>query len=175
MIARRNKFLGMTLLEVMVSILIIGIILAVGGPIYTSYSLKSRFAEVFANINQYKNDLTAAYFDNDKFPSSIGSLAVATFNPVSSNVLDQIYYGVSTDSQNAYLQFYTLDLGLTDYAQADSSGNNGENCRISIVAVTTSTGNTRFYCGQWDGTATDVPLEYLPKTCQDTNLSALIS
>lgn len=175
MIAKPTKLSGFTLLEVMVAILIIGILLAVGGPIYTSYTVKSRFAEVFTNINQYKNDLTAAYYDNDKFPSSFADLNVATYNPVSSDVLQQIYYGVSTDSQDAYLHFFTLDLGVDDYVQADSSGSSGVNCRISIVAITTSTGNTKFYCGQWDNTATSVPLKYLPLTCQDTNLAALIS
>lgn len=169
------KHQGFTLLEIMVAILIIGILLAASGPIYTSYSVKSRFAEVFTNINQYKNDLSTAYFDNDKFPSSFGNLTVATYNSVTSNVLQQIYYGVSTDSQNAYLHFFTKDLGVPGYVQADTSGAGGAKCRVTVAAITTTTGNTQYYCGQWDGSATDVPLTYLPKACQDTNISALIS
>lgn len=167
--------LGFTLLEMMVAILLIAILLGVGGPIYTSYTVKSRFAEVFSELSQYKNDLEAAYFDNDEFPSEVAGLAVATYNAVSSNVLQQIYYGVSTDSQDAYMHFFTLDLGISNFALANSSGANGTSCRISLVAVTTATGNTQFYCGQWNGTATDVPLTYLPRSCQDTNLQALIS
>lgn len=166
---------GFTLLEIMVALLIIGILLAVGGPIYTSYLTKSRFTEVFTNISQYKNDLQAAYIDNDEFPSAVSGLDVATFNEVSSPVIQLIYYGVSTDSQDAYLQFFTEDLGLDGYAQADTNGDNGEKCRISIVAITTSTGTTQFYCGQWDGGDEDVPLTNLPQSCQDTNLSALIT
>lgn len=166
---------GFTLLEIMVAILIIGILLAVGGPIYTSYTVKSRFAEVFANIGQAKTDLQAAYYDNDEFPTSFGNYTVATYNAVSSPVIQQVYYGVSTDSQDAYLQFYTQDLGVDGYVEADTSGNNGVNCRVSVVAMTTSTGNTQFYCGQWDGSDADVPLTNLPTSCQDLNLSALIS
>ncbi len=169
------KHNGFTLLEIMVAVLIIGILLAVGGPIYTSYSVKSRFAEVFADVSQYKKDLQAAYIDNDEFPTSFAGLTVATYNAVSSSVIQQIYYGVSTDTQDAYLQFFTEDLGVEDYVQADGSGENGENCRVSIVAITTSSGITQFYCGQWDGSDTDLPLTYLPNSCQDTNLSALIS
>ncbi len=172
---RSRRRIAFTLLEVMVAILIIGILLAVGGPIYTSYTVKSRFAQVFANVSQYKNDLTTAYYDNDQFPSSFGNLSVATYNDVSSAVVQQIYYGVSTDSQDAYLQFFTTDLGIDGFVEADTSGSGGTSCRVSVVAITTNTGNTQFYCGQWDGSATDVPLTYLPQSCQDTNLSALIS
>lgn len=170
-----TRIYGFTLLEIMVVILIISIMLAVGGPIYTSYKVKSRFAEVFVNINQYKNDLQAAFYDNDQFPSSVGNLAVATFNNVSSDIIQQIYYGVSTDNQDAYLQFFTQDLGVDDFTAATMGNDNCDKCRVSIVAVTTNTGNTQVYCGQWDGTDADVPLSYLPISCQDTNLQALIS
>lgn len=169
---------GFTLLELMVVILIIGILIAVSGPIYTSYTVKSRFATVFGTINQYRDDLETAYADNDQFPSSIsnGTLTVATYNAVSSSTsLQQIYYGVSTNSQAAYLQFFTLNLGVPGYVEANSSGSGGTSCRVTLAAVTNATGDTQFYCGQWDGSATDVPLTYLPDTCQDTNISALIT
>lgn len=172
---RRGKYQGFTLLELMVAILIIGILLAVSGPIYTSYSVKSRFAEVFGVISQYRDDLQTAYMDNDKFPSSFNNITAGAYNILSSGVLQQVYYGVSSNSQAAYLQFFTLNLGVDNYVESSNTGTGGVNCRITLVAVTTGTGDTRYYCGQWDSTTPDVPLTYLPSSCQDTNLSALIS
>lgn len=164
-----------TLLELMVAVIIIGILLAVSGPIYTSYTIKARFTEVLGNIHQYRDDLQAAYQDNDKFPSSFNGISSATYNALTSGVLQQVYYGIGASGATAYLQFFTLDLGVPDYVAADSSGTGGANCRLTLAAVTTDVGVTRYYCGQWDGTDVDVPLTYLPSTCQDTNISALIS
>ncbi|HSX20655.1 MAG TPA: prepilin-type N-terminal cleavage/methylation domain-containing protein [Gammaproteobacteria bacterium] len=172
---RKKGIQGFTLMELMATLLIIGIILAVSGPVYTSFTIKSRFAEVLGIINGYRNDLATAYLDNDKFPSSFSNLTVSTYNAVSSPVLQQIYYGVSTNSQAAYLRFYTKNLGILGYVQSNTSGATGISCRITMVARIVSTGQIQYSCGQWDGSTMDVPLTYLPSGCQDTNLSALIT
>lgn len=166
---------GFTLLELMVAILIIAILLAVSGPIYTSYTVKSRFAGVYSLMNQYRDDLQTAYLDNESFPSSFSNLTVNTYNPLTSTALQQVFYGVSTNSQAAYLQFFTLDLGVSGYLESNTSGSGGVNCRIALAAIPNATGQMRFYCGQWDGSSMDVPLTYLPAECQDTNISALIT
>lgn len=171
----RQVKLGFTLMELMVVVLIISILLAVSGPVYTSYTVKARFAEVFGVINKYHDDLQVAYTDNERFPNTLANMSSGTYSDISSNVLQQIYYRVSSNSQAAYLQFFTLDLGASSYVMANDSGSGGVNCRVTLAAITTSTGATRFYCGQWDGSEMDVTLTYLPKNCQDTNISALIS
>ena len=170
---RKSAF---TLLEIMVAVLIVGILLAVSGPIYTSYTTKSRFAAVFGTMNQLRDDLQVAYQDNDQFPASFSNSNInsATYNTLSSNVLQQVYYGISSSGQSAYLQFFTLDLGVSGYVESSNTGSGGVNCRVSMAAVTTSTGDTVFYCGQWDGSSMDVPLTYLPSTCQDTSISTKI-
>lgn len=164
-----------TLLELMVAILIISLLLAVSGPIYTSYKVKSRFVEVLGTINQYRDDLETAFADNDKFPSSFANITAGSYIALSSNVLQQVYYGKSTDSQAAYMQFFTIDLGISGFVESNNTGTGGVSCRVTLAAVTNSTGQTQFYCGQWDGSSMDVPLTYLPKSCQDTNISALIT
>ncbi len=159
----------------MVVLLIIAVIAGVAVPVYNIYIIKSRFTEVFVTVNSYKSDLSVAYLDNDKFPSSFEGLTSGSASTVSSAVLKVIYYGRSTNAQNAYLNFFTLDLGVPGYVEPDTSGNGGTYSRITIVGVTTSTNYMQVYCGQWDGSNEDVPLTYLPTNCQDTNLSALIS
>lgn len=164
-----------TLLELMVAVIIIGILLAVSGPIYTSYTIKARFTEVMGNVHQFRDDLQAAYQDNDKFPTSFNNVSSETYSVLSSGVLQQVYYGIGASGTTAYLQFFTLNLGLPGYAESDTSGSGGVSCRVTLAAVTNNVGVTNYYCGQWDGSSMDVPLTYLPSSCQDTNISALIS
>lgn len=164
-----------TLLELMVAIVIISLLLAVSGPTYIGYKTRSRFTEVLGTVNQYRNDLVTNYSDADGFPASFANLTAATYVPLSSAVLQQVYYNVATDHQAAYLQFFTTDLGVSGYVASNTSGTGGVACRITLAVVINNSGQNQFYCGQWDGSSMDIPLTYLPKNCQDTNISSLIS
>jgi len=166
---------GLTLIEIMTVISIVSLLVVISIPIYSSYSTKSKFAELYANIDEYKDEMEAAYAATDQFPSSFSNLSVSTYTNISTRVLQQIYYGVSSSSQAGYLLFYTQDLGVPGFVIANSSGSGGTANRIALAAIVTTTGETRFYCGQWDGGTADVPLDYLAASCQDTNISALIS
>lgn len=166
---------GFSLIELMVAVLIISILAAVSGPVYKSYVVKSKFADVFKDISKYKEDMAAAYLDSDAFPSQISGVPLTTYTLITSSVLKLLYYGRSTNKQAAYMHFYTLDLGISGYTEVANNGTGGTKCRITIAAVATDAGHLRFYCGQWDGTTVNVPLENLPKSCQDTGISALIT
>jgi prepilin-type N-terminal cleavage/methylation domain-containing protein len=164
-----------SLLELMAVLLIISILAYLAYPAYKSYLTKSRFSDVLAAISLYKDNMSTAYQDFDQFPDSFSSLNVGNYSTSSSSSSIQlIYYGRSTDKRSAYLQFFTSDLGVTGYSAASGTGG-GTNARVTLAAIYMSTGEMNFLCGQWDGSSTDVPLDYLPVGCQDTNISALIS
>lgn len=170
----RYKRKGVTLTEVIVVIAIMGILMAVGAPMYTSYMTKSKIAEVFAAINQYKAEMQVAYNGDDQFPSSFLNFNEYTYTSLGSATLQQVYYGRVSDGQiSGYLLFYTQDLGIPGFVLANGSGSGGVSGRIALSAQVSGTGEVRFYCGQWEGNAADVPLNYLPASCQDTNLKAL--
>ena len=171
----KQKIYGATLIELMVVIAILSGLAVYGVVTYKSYTVKSKFTQVLGTMSQYKDDAQAAYTDNDQFPTTFSGLTASTFNSISSSALSLIYYGRSTDKQSAYLNFYTTDLGVTNYVAANSGGAGGAYCRVAMALVSTAAGHMQFYCGQWDGSSTDVPLSYLPKSCQNTNISALIS
>lgn len=170
-----RKLWGFSLIELMVVVAIICIISIISAPIYKSYLVKSRFAEVFTSMTEYKDELHTAFLEQDQFPDQFDDIPVSTYTPITSEVLKLIYYGRSTDKQAAYLHFYTLDLGVSGYTAVSDSGSGGANCRLTLAAVATDVGDMRFYCGQWDGSSVGVPLENLPLNCRDTNISALIS
>jgi prepilin-type N-terminal cleavage/methylation domain-containing protein len=166
---------GLSFIEIMVVISIISILMVISVPIYTSYATKSKFAEIYSNMDEYKGEMQSAYAVGDQFPSSFSNLNVSTYTAVSTATLQQIYYGISSNQDAGYLLFYTQDLGIPGFVIANSSGSGGNSGRVALAGIITNTGEIRFYCGQWDGSAADVPLDYLPASCQDTNISALIS
>jgi type IV pilus assembly protein PilA len=166
---------GLSLIEIMVVISIISILMVISVPIYTSYTTKSKFANVYANIDAYKGEMQSAYAVADQFPSSFSNVTVSTYTNIGTASLQQVYYGVSNNQQAGYLLLYTQDLGVPGFVIANSSGAGGTAGRIALAAVVTGTGEIRFYCGQWNGGVADVPLDYLPSSCQDTNISSLIS
>lgn len=170
-----RKILGFSLVEVMVAIALIVTLVTMSVGLYVSYTSKSRFAGAFESISKYKNDLQLAYMDNDQFPDQFSILTASSYTDITEPELNMVYYGVATNRQAAYMHFFTTDLGLEGYESATSGAGGGVKSRIALVAVSNNTGHVQFYCGQWNGSSVDVPLEYLPKSCQDTNMSALIS
>ncbi len=166
---------GFSLLELMVAVLIVSVLAAMSGPVYRSYTSKSKFAEAFKTISMYRDDLAVAYVDSDQFPASVTGVPLNTYTTITSPALKLLYYNRSTDKQAAYMHFYTLDLGVDSYAVISDLGAGGAKCRITLAAVATAAGQIQYYCGQWDATSLSVPLANLPKTCQDTNISALIT
>lgn len=163
------------MIELMVVIAIVAATAIFSIESYKSYTVKSKFAQIFSTIERYKDDAQAAYIDGDEFPSQFSGLTTSTYNSISAPGLALAYYGRSTNKQAAYFQFFTIDLGISGYVAANGSGSGGTSCRVTTAIVRSAAGHMQLYCGQWDGSSTDVPLTYLPKSCQDTNISALIS
>lgn len=164
-----------SLFELMVAVIIISILAAVGGPVYKSYSVKSKMTEVFGSVSKYRDALADAYTQNDLFPDVVADIDVNTYTPITTDVLQLLYYQVSTNKQSAYMHFFTQDIGADDFVLSGLDGTGGVHCRLSIVARVTDTGHIQFYCGQWDNSTVSIPLSLLPKTCQDTDLSTRIS
>ncbi len=169
----KRKRRGVSLIEVMVVVSIIGILTVISVPIYKSYTTKSKFAEVFATINEYKGEMQAAYAISDQFPSSFSNLSENVYTSIDTSTLKQIYYETAMDKQAGYLLLYTQDLGVPGFVLANSGGTGGTAGRIALSEIVVNTGETTVYCGQWDGSAADVPLNYLPASCQNTNIKAL--
>lgn len=61
---------GFTLIEVMITVAIIGILAAVAYPSYTDYVRKSQIQEAFSNLSTYRAKLEQYYQDNRAFAAS---------------------------------------------------------------------------------------------------------
>lgn len=169
------KMRGLSLIELMVAILIISILAAVSGPVYRSYTAKSKFAQVLQELNEYKNKLIDAYQVNDAFPDYIGDLSAGVYTAQDSDVLEFVYFNGNIDNKSIYLFGLTADLGSPGYVAPGLDGSGCSFCRVTVASMPTATGHIQTYCGQWDGTDEDVPLNMLPSSCQDTNIEAIVS
>ena len=66
----RSTSQGFTLIEVMITVAIIGILAAVAYPSYTDYVRKSHIQEAFSNLSAYRAKLEQYYQDNRAFAAS---------------------------------------------------------------------------------------------------------
>jgi len=66
----RRTSQGFTLIEVMITVAIIGILAAVAYPSYTDYVRKSQIQEAFSNLSTYRAKLEQYYQDNRAFAAS---------------------------------------------------------------------------------------------------------
>lgn len=71
---------GFTLIELMVTIAIIAILASIALPAYNSYVLRSKLAEVYANLGNFRVQMEQYYQDNRNYGTS-GTLVCGVVPP----------------------------------------------------------------------------------------------
>ena len=89
----KNRARGFTLIELMVTVAIVGILMAVAIPAYSSYVLRARTTEAFTALAAFQPAAEQFWANNRTFTG------VADRVPVS----DNFTYAVSGESDSAYL------------------------------------------------------------------------
>lgn len=98
----RKKQAGFSLVELMIVLVIIGILAAVGVPIYTSNMNKARQAEADATLGTIRTDLRVYYAENNNtYPDNTydGAIVGATWNNINTGELTGKYF---TDASYTY-------------------------------------------------------------------------
>jgi len=75
---RQKKPIGFTLIEIMVSLAIMGILAAVGIPLYTGYIDQARNETAISGIGACSLELARYYSDNGSYPDSLAAVGCAT-------------------------------------------------------------------------------------------------
>lgn len=92
---------GLTLLELMIVIVIIGILASIGYVNYGRSVEKARGAEAYSVLSEIVAAEQAYYVENDSYTSDFSKLATFTASPTSDNFTYSI---PSTDSSSGYTQ-----------------------------------------------------------------------
>ncbi len=101
-IIMRKKQAGFSLVELMIVLVIIGILAAVGVPIYTSNMNKARQAEADATLGTIRTDLRVYYAENNStYPvvATDSPVVGATWNNINATELTGKYF---TDASYTY-------------------------------------------------------------------------
>ncbi|CAM4069749.1 prepilin-type N-terminal cleavage/methylation domain-containing protein [Vibrio neonatus] len=120
-----NKQKGFTLIELMIVVAIIGVLSAIGVPMYQDYVKKSELASATATLRGLLTKTELYYLDNGAFPSSLGDI-----NAVSSAAGSLGEISIATNA----LQFTfdstksSLDGASVSFSRDES---NGWSCTVS--------------------------------------------
>jgi prepilin-type N-terminal cleavage/methylation domain-containing protein len=172
---RPLQILGFNLIELMLVISIIGLLSAIATVSYTTYIAQGKLTEALGLIDRYKAALMVAYVENNAFPATVGDLSAAAYTTLTYNNVNLAYYNVATNSQAAYIRLYTRNTGIPS-ATLSAAGAEGNYTRITLVLTAAADGHFVSSCGQWgNGSAIDIPAKYLPSSCAQSNLTALIT
>lgn len=75
-----RRLIGSTLIEITLSLAILGILAAVAIPLYGGYLDKARIETAISDIKGCSSALTSSYADNSFYPDSLAEVGCATYS-----------------------------------------------------------------------------------------------
>jgi len=122
----RKRQAGFSLVELMIVLVIVGILAAVGVPIYTSNMNKARQSEADATLGTIRTDLRVYYAENEAYPTQVAAAEVATLGW--NNIADADITGKYFEAANyTYISAdgtdFTLTCAANDVLDADRTLN----------------------------------------------------
>lgn len=156
----------------MVVIAISAILAVVAVPAYKRYVIKSKVAEKVELAYALLGDITTVYSKIGSFPTSVefagtrvqndGQWTAIATNP--SGVVGFRYFTLNGNTGYMQITFTGLD-GIPDYNPVSGHPNGEGHATLTIAARDDGT-TVKYACGQDAYLNQDIPLEYLPSSCQ---------
>jgi type IV pilus assembly protein PilE len=72
MLVRSRKVSGFTLIEVMVTVAVVGILAAIAFPNYTAYVQRSKIVDGVTKMGDFRSQLEKFFLDNRRYPTVAG-------------------------------------------------------------------------------------------------------
>jgi prepilin-type N-terminal cleavage/methylation domain-containing protein len=121
-----RKQAGFSLVELMIVLVIVGILAAVGVPIYTSNMNKARQSEADATLGTIRTDLRVYYAENEAYPISADASAVADAdwnNITAADITGKYFVAANYTYQSADGDDFTLTCAANGILDADRTLN----------------------------------------------------
>lgn len=171
---------GFSLIELIVVVSIIGILAAIGVPVYRTYALKAKVAKNVQYLHRVSKELQVIYGKAGTFPTSIQISGATIPNNVgwvmvNGTDVHSAYYAGGGAAMILAVTIKGLQ-GIPGYTSPIAAEPGSTRSGI-VYSFREINGVIRSVCGI-SGPAyviEDVPLEYLPSTCQCSNINAFVS
>lgn len=137
---------GFTLIELMITVAIIGMLAAIAGPAYLDYSIRSQVAEGLSLTGGARSAVTDYYQNYGEFPADNDEAGISDADEIRGDFVRSV-----TVASNVISVLYGND------ANSRIAGR-----KIALVADTTSAGSIAWSCTG----AGDMQDKYLPTACE---------
>lgn len=176
MINRKSKTAGYTLLELLVTLTIIGMLMALATPIYIDHINKAQIGDALNTLAKLESAAKIAYEENTANTSITYANTEFANNVVTAldapPVVNGLYIYPGGEAHVADNQFlvcvYVGNLNFSGYV-APTPGVAGTHTRI-CKQLTAADPIYTVQCGSLEGDDPDIPAKYLPSTCDCANI-----
>lgn len=170
-----KKLRALTLMELMVTIAIVGLLASAAVPAYKSYVDGSKLNKAVNLFKTYSNQVVSYYNANGVFPSvakiSPGSIPSSGDNGVIFEIGGvNSATGANTGMQEMFYQHGSDWFALNVVVAAGTTGNSQIDGKNMHYKGRVNNGLFTFACGQWDVGSDYIDSELLPTSCDQTNL-----
>lgn len=144
---------GFTLIELMITVAIVGILAAVALPAYQNYTIRAQAAEAISLAGGLQTAIAEYYANNGSFPSSNGTTGAAGEVEMASPTGKY----VSSEAVGA------AGVITATFSSAAPTNSKIQGGTVALIPTADTNGNINWSCG---GTGTSVSKQYLPTSCQ---------
>ncbi len=138
---KANVQKGFTLIELMITVAIVGILAAVALPAYQDYTIRAQVSEGYTLAGGLQTSITEFYANNGVYPATNATVNVAA-------------------PTGKYVTGITSALGVITVTYGGQANAKIAAQTMSLTAVDDGNGNIKWTCA-----AGTVPAKYLPSSC----------
>ena len=99
---RTKRLMGFTLVEIILSLAILGILAGIGIPLYAGYIYKAQLETAISDITTISSKLTSYYADHEIYPDSLDEVGLATYLDPWGNPYQ--YFNITTAKGNGQMR-----------------------------------------------------------------------